>query len=515
MKCRIWKNFLGGGELLLTALTVYEGLDEQTFLSHLERLNQKQVSGFIIKRRCASKWITKLYEVLLRFSEKHQIPLLELPPDLYYWGIIKHILLRIYTLETAKLTYFKITHDNVDKLHLDKYDVNEGMETIIQQSKYVIGAKVVLYDSAGNRFLPVDAGEDRLVLEKGLEWYVPDIITKNEYLRRPGENAEYIKKLDILDMDKFYLRIIEMEHPLEELDFIALENVITVLTNLLTRYVLKIEHERTYRSDLEYRLLNGSMSAAEEDETAAILNLKESDSHRVVTFYLKSESKEAKFNTNQRMETKIVEKIIKNFLPKEMVYYHTNQINYIHRESDEERRLEFRKKIEGLQQEVQSRLEQRGVKLEFLVGIGKSVSGYHRLKESFEDSLLAIKYIGTFRAIVGDAHKSVVDYSKIGFFRIFADMEDKEKLLIYIPESLQCLYQHELQRPGDLVDTLECYLNNNQSIKKTSELMHVHYRTVSYRLQKIVEISGMDFNNITEMLVVRNGLVILKIMNRI
>ena len=42
--------------------------------------------------------------------------------------------------------------------------------------------------------------------------------------------------------------------------------------------------------------------------------------------------------------------------------------------------------------------------------------------------------------------------------------------------------------------------------------MFVHYRTVSYRIQKIVEITGMDFSNATEMLVVRNGLLVLRVL---
>lgn len=63
-----------------------------------------------------------------------------------------------------------------------------------------------------------------------------------------------------------------------------------------------------------------------------------------------------------------------------------------------------------------------------------------------------------------------------------------------------------------LVATLECYLNHKQSIRKTSELMGGHSRSVSYRLQKIVELTGMDFENIAEMLSVRNRIVILRIL---
>ncbi|WP_461827956.1 helix-turn-helix domain-containing protein [Blautia stercoris] len=82
----------------------------------------------------------------------------------------------------------------------------------------------------------------------------------------------------------------------------------------------------------------------------------------------------------------------------------------------------------------------------------------------------------------------------------------------FIPESLNKLRQYDIQKNGELVDTLECYLNVNQSLKKTSELMFIHYRTASYRLQKIIEITNIDFNNPAEVLSVRIGLIAIRVL---
>ena len=86
---------------------------------------------------------------------------------------------------------------------------------------------------------------------------------------------------------------------------------------------------------------------------------------------------------------------------------------------------------------------------------------------------------------------------------------------MYIPDAVNAIRQYDLQKNGELINTLECYLNQKQSIRKTSELMCVHSRTVTYRLQKIVELTGMDFDNIAEMLAVRNGIIILKIIEQL
>lgn len=517
MKCQIWKNFWGG-EILLTSLRAYRDIDEWEFLFHLNELNQKVVSAFVVKGVRDTSQQRRLFEVLMQFTEEHQIPVLELPEDIYYWAVIKHVLLRINNLETAKLTYFKITHDNIDKAYfdtLDKLTLDRAIEAIIIQTEKVIGNPTALYDGELNCLASSNLPGEKLVLEKNTEKYVPNIITRNEYLCQTRGHAEYIMKLDVMEGSDFYLCITEKYGLLTTLDFIALGNVIAMLNNLLNRYETEINYEKKYRKDLEYRLLNGSLSDAEEDEVAYILNLKESEEYRVITFYLKSENSEEKFNAGQRWEIKFTEKEIARYLPKEYIYAYTNQIVYIHKQDKKESQQEFRKKVEELQQHVQQTLFQRKVDVEFQIGIGKCVCGYHNLNESYEDSRMAIKYIEIFQEVVGDKYKSVVDFSKIGFFRIFANMTDKEQLRTYIPDSLYNLYQYDQQKNGELVRTLECYLNNNQSIKKTSQLMYVHYRTVSYRLEKIEEIAGMDFTNVSEMLAVRNGLIILKIMERI
>ena len=80
-------------------------------------------------------------------------------------------------------------------------------------------------------------------------------------------------------------------------------------------------------------------------------------------------------------------------------------------------------------------------------------------------------------------------------------------LLIY------SLYDDE--HKGELITTLQMYLRNNQSIKKTASAMFVHYRTISYRLEKIKQISGINFDNANEVLAVSNGLIIYKMLKEI
>ncbi len=259
-------------------------------------------------------------------------------------------------------------------------------------------------------------------------------------------------------------------------------------------------------------MLNGSLSSSEEDEVAHILDLNESNDYRVVTFMIHSKEGEGQFNDAYVKETEIAERYILRALTGEHIFYNTNQIIYIHKIDENDDKLKFIKQVEQLQRDVQKHLLSKGIEVEFLAGIGKTVTGYHSLKDSFSDSKLAIRYIDVVRRIVGDQEKAVVDFSKLGFFGMVGKMMDKAQLLEYIPESVKMLYKYDKQKNAELTGTLECFLNNNQSLKKTATDLFIHYRTVSYRLKRIEEVTGMDFNNVAEMLAVRNGLIMSRLL---
>ena len=510
------ENFLGGGELLLTSLVVYEKLNEHMLLNHLEELNKKQVSGFIVKCCQRTEHLKRLFDILMEFSQEYHFYVIEIPEDLHFWGIIKHILLQLYDIETAKLKYFKMTHDNLSNILLNVIDSRESMERIFFLISTMLGNPVGLYNADGTCFFPSNSETQDFRMEKNITEYKPEIITRYQYLCQKRKNTnyiEYIKKLNIFERQEMYFVVSEQNEPLRELDFIALENIIITLQFSLIRHVIEENLEKRYIRDLEYRLLNGSLSNDEENEVAGMHGLNDAEIYRVVTFRMDAKKNMEKFTNAQIKETEMVENEIIRYLPRKHIFLQTNQIIYIHRETEQENGLDFRKKLEKLQQTIQEFLVNRGVEKDFLIGIGKTVTGYHELKESFKSSKIALKYIKIIRRMIGDESKSVIDSTKIGFFyHVIEKMKDINQLQAFIPESLNKLRQYDIQKNGELVDTLECYLNVNQSLKKTSELMFIHYRTASYRLQKIIEITNIDFNNAAEVLGVRNGLIAIRVL---
>ena len=71
------------------------------------------------------------------------------------------------------------------------------------------------------------------------------------------------------------------------------------------------------------------------------------------------------------------------------------------------------------------------------------------------------------------------------------------------------------QQRQDLILTLKTYLEHNQNLTKTAQDLYIHYKTAAYRIERISQITGIDFDNPNEVLSVRIGLVVCKMMENL
>ena len=275
------------------------------------------------------------------------------------------------------------------------------------------------------------------------------------------------------------------------------------------------EEKKTYQRDIIHNILNGLLSSKEMTEAAAQLGMKESDTYRVVDFHTIKKNVQRKYTKEQLQEVGVIVGELMYLLPDALIYRNMDQIVMIQQVDSNQTELEYQKEMEEVEDVIQRSILYRKKDTDFQIGIGKSVEGYQRLKESYHEASRAIKYIDIIRLVTGDKNKSVVHYSNLGFFQIFGEIDDVTELERYIPETLKKLYLYDDEHKGELITTLQMYLRNNQSIKKTADAMFVHYRTISYRLEKIKQISGINFDNANEVLAVSNGLIIYKMLKEI
>ena len=312
--------------------------------------------------------------------------------------------------------------------------------------------------------------------------------------------------------------IVTMEQELRKKEqdvCMELENATINLQDGFLSEFAQDEEKKTYQRDIIHNILNGLLSSKEMTEAAAQLGMKESDTYRVVDFHTITKNVQGKYTKEQLHEVGVIEGELMHLLPDALIYRNMDQIVMIQQVDSDQTELEYQKEMEEIEEVIQQSILYRKKDTDFQIGIGKSVEGYQRLKESYHEASQAIKYIEIIRQVTGDKNKSVVNYSNLGFFQIFGKVDDMTELERCIPDTLKKLYLYDDEHKGELITTLQMYLRNNQSIKKTAGAMFVHYRTISYRLEKIKQISGINFDNANEVLAVSNGLIIYKMLKEI
>ena len=510
------ERYLTGGEILITSFQVYLSCNDREVEQHFEDLVKSDISGFIVKKRKEYDPTGRRLSLLEKHCKKYEIPLVEISEDFYYWGIIRHVMMQVFDKDTARLKYFKITHDNFNTFILRNNGSSNTASDIIKFLSIMIENPVVLYYANLNCIVSTNSDNSKLILSDEIQPYKPNIITKFQYMKQmKGSCVQYVVKFAILSEVEIYITITEENRELTELDYMAIENAIINLQYGFLSEFAQDEVKKKYQRDLIHNILNGLLSSKEMIEAAAQLGMKESDTYRVVVFHTIKNNVQSKYTKEQLHEVGVIEGELKHLLPDALIYRNMDQIVMIQQVDSNQTELEYQKEMEEVEDVIQRSILYRKKDTDFQIGIGKSVEGYQRLKESYHEASQAIKYIEIIRQVTGDKNKSVVHYSNLGFFQIFGEIDDVTELERYIPETLKKLYLYDDEHKGELITTLQMYLRNNQSIKKTAGAMFAHYRTISYRLEKIKQISEINFDDANEVLAVSNGLIIYKMLKEI
>jgi hypothetical protein len=75
-------------------------------------------------------------------------------------------------------------------------------------------------------------------------------------------------------------------------------------------------------------------------------------------------------------------------------------------------------------------------------------------------------------------------------FRVLAS--HPEEVRSFYEDTLAALVRYDEQYSTDLVGTLDAYLTHNCNMNATAAAIHAHRHTVSYRLERVKELSGLD-----------------------
>jgi sugar diacid utilization regulator len=120
----------------------------------------------------------------------------------------------------------------------------------------------------------------------------------------------------------------------------------------------------------------------------------------------------------------------------------------------------------------------------------------------------ARRTVGTLRRL--GRHGQVAAFEDLGIHRLLLQVPDLEELRSFAREVLGALMAHEARHRSGLPRTLAVYLRENGSLQRAARELHVHPNTITYRLNRVEGITGLDLDRYQDRLMAQVALEILE-----
>ncbi len=518
-------RFINGGEVLLTGLYAFQTCSVQEFEGYVRELSKKKVSALAMKRGRDVKYIEDKVRILLEFAKEQSVPVLEVPFDLSFREILKLIMERLFSEEVRKLKYFKTTHDNFTALSLSFKSEENGIQRILEVLEKLIGNPAALFNQNLDCLAATDLRLPRLEISEEAQEYQPEFYSNYTYLKQmvcvedtvSERYEQYLVRLNLMHNTRMYLVITALHNRFGSMEHIAVENAVTALKQELFRQHSIEELEKKFQNDIMNNILNGKVRFGEELKKAVkLLGLPADGCYRVIIWNLYEEGAKEPEDLNNKMKyAGLLYDAVKAEFCDIRLLNDLDKVIVLQSLSPGVRQEEYRKELKKAAAGIQKRVSSWNPRLRVRAGAGRETEGILGVSESFKEAGDSLKFIDILGEDNTDHKSRVMFFSDMGVFKLLCQLNDPQMLLEYIPESLQRLCSYKRQQRGDLLLTLNTYLDRNQNLTRTAQELFIHYKTAAYRIERIAEITGMDFDNPSEVLAVRIGLVVYKIVKNL
>lgn len=509
-------KWINGGEVLLTGLYAFRSCSMEDFKNYIDELVKKKISALILKRGKPVEGAEDKVEYLIQFSRKHTIPILEMPFEISFRDVMSRLMERLFNEEVTRLKYFKTTHDNFSALVLGSESIGVAIDQILDVLAKLIRNPVAAFNRQLDCIGASEGAERSLEIQKDAQSYEPGVCSNYEYLRQQIENRQqYIVKVKLNLRERLYLVITEEEDSFDVMDAIATESAIWALQFELVRQYSVTELEKKFQNDIMHNILNGKIdSISELQKNTSLLGVPINGSFRVIVFGLKGEDRDKRDFKSKISDTHLLSDAIACQMTNVKIYNDLDRIVVVKEVNKEQTQEEYRQEIREIVDKVQAYVSRQDKELQVKAGVGKVVEGVINLPDSFKEANEAFTFVDIAGEISEDGNSQVTLFSDLGIFKLLCQLDNPELLLEYVPEGLQKLYNYKKPQRDDLLITLKTYLDRNLNLSKTAQDLFVHYKTASYRIEKIAKITGVDFDNANEVLAFRIGLVVYKMIEK-
>jgi len=507
-------NWLSGGELLLTSL--YAGPGEgQNYREFIQLLSQKEVSALAVKIR---RFVQTIPQEVIDAANEFGLPLIELEGNIRFVDIMYPVMEQLFNSQVVKLKYYKDIQERFTTLALQC----EGLEAIIRTLEELVGNPVAVYDKNFKCLKATDPRIERFKEPQERELR-ENLNEKFSYYRQKvnypalGDDLvpQVVVQIKALSQVKAFLTIAELNKPLEEMDFICLENAATVVTLDSVKRFAVSEVEQRFKNDLIEQILNGEMSSANVLERANFMEWDLNRPYQIVVFDLQNLDAHLLENRNQNKMalqglkseiTSIISSAIRNHTKDFIIGNKVDTVVVLWPVTEKDGSL--LQKIKGVGKEVQQQIKKRMKKISIQVGIGDEALCIQDIPRSYKEAQDALTYGAMLHK-----ESSIVGFSELGVFRVLCKFAEGNSLEEFLPKSLLKILNYDQENNAELLYTLQVFLECNGNASKAAKELFIHYKTILYRLDRIKEVTQLDLEDNKNRLELEMGLKMLHLLN--
>lgn len=282
------------------------------------------------------------------------------------------------------------------------------------------------------------------------------------------------------------LCIIETPAPMQEVEVQALEHAVTVLALELSRQRAALETEVRLRGDLLDDLLRRRYATEEYiSNRAAHLGISLAELRRVLVLQLAlgAETAGGGMGVLSPEARARVLRVASNLLEPitRLVAWRSGRVVAL---IPPRQRTD---RIDAVLRGVQERLRAGKPALYTSIGIGSTVTDLGDLERSYREAVVAVELARRLRA-----PEAILEYPKLGFFRVLADLPDPSQAVGLVREILGPVKAYDDRHDTDMLQTLRVYVEHDGQLKAASDAYHIHVNSLKYRLDRIGRLLGTD-----------------------
>lgn len=483
-------RWMRGGEILFTSGFAFQGNIESA-CHILEDLAAKQIAALVLK---TGEYMTNIPEEIIQCCERIGLPLLQIPQDMAYFSVMQPLLERLIDEQVWTLRHIEDAHDTLIQTML-----NDGtLFGLSSQLKALIGHPLLLMDTrqrllASSEIDPSEAQELLDNYRAGLKQTGTDLSRLSSFSCSPLDLSNCTSHFLTIPVDVNCTRhaylVMEVKSltNLPNYDIISLEHASMLYSLILQQQQALQEKEWQLKgeclddliwsnySDEEIILTRASHLGVDLTKPWFIATI-----HHPATLDAQDPKRSlSSIHSDNSLQGSIRQLLNQAHLPS-LMYNKGESIVFLSVLDPANRQIPV-----GTLEEINTVLRKKKLKSRFSMGVSTIRDTPREANQAYKECLTALRC-----SIKMFQDQSVVLYEDLGAYRLLSQIANTELTKSYFRQYLQPLITYDREKQGDLVKTLKSYFEHNGNLTKIADALFLHKNSISYRLQKIEDLTG-------------------------